>query len=77
MSGMKRVLSALIPTILISEIIAVTLMAATWVLLSALHASTGMLIGGEIVTVLGVAVLAVIIFRRAMRIDIEAVPADD
>jgi hypothetical protein len=47
------------------------------VLLSALHATTGMLIGGEIVTLLGVAVLAVIIFRRAMRIDIEAVPADD
>ena len=64
---MKRFLSAFIPTFLISEIAAITFMTATWAILSELHAGVNVIIGGEVVTAIGVAALAVAIYRRASR----------
>ncbi|HCX09709.1 MAG TPA: hypothetical protein DHU81_05000, partial [Hyphomonas sp.] len=58
-SQMKRFLNALIPTILISEIAAITFMTATWAILSELHAGLNVIIGGEVVTAIGVAALTV------------------
>lgn len=73
---MKRFLNAFIPTFLISEIAAVTFMTTTWAVLSELHAGLNVIIGGEVVTAVGVAALAVAIFRRAMRSEMETAPSD-
>lgn len=64
---MPRVLRALIPTFLMSEIAAITFFTATWAILSELHAGLSVIIGGEVVTGVGIAALAVAIFRRALR----------
>ena len=64
---MKRFLKAIIPTFLISEIAAITFMTATWAILSEMHAGLNVIIGGEVVTGVGIAALAVAIFRRALR----------
>lgn len=74
---MKRILSVLIPTILVSEIAAITLMTATWAILSELHAGLNAIIGGEVVTGIGVAALAVVIFRRGLRAEAVPVETDD
>ncbi len=74
---MKRILSVLIPTILVSEIAAITFMTATWAILSELHAGLNTIIGGEIVTGIGVAALAVAIFRRGMRAEAAPVEIED
>ena len=71
-SQMKRFLNALIPTILISEIAAITFMTATWAILSELHAGLNVIIGGEVVAALTVAV-----FRRASRPDVETASAEE
>ena len=74
---MQRLLNALIPTFLISEIAAITFMTATWAILSELHAGLNVIIGGEIVTAIGVAALTVAIFRRAFRPEPEPVSTED
>lgn len=71
---MKRILSVLIPTILVSEIAAITFMTATWAILSEMHAGLNAIIGGEVVTGIGVAALAVAIFRRGLQA--EAIPVE-
>ena len=76
-SQMKRFLNALIPTILISEIAAITFMTATWAILSELHAGLNVIIGGEVVTAIGVAALTVAVFRRASRPDGETASAEE
>lgn len=73
---MKRFLNAFIPTILISEIAAVTFMTATWAILSELHAGLNVIIGGEVVTGVGIAAIAVAVFRRAMRSEAQSVTVD-
>ncbi|MEP1978099.1 hypothetical protein [Hyphomonas sp.] len=74
---MQRLLNAIIPTFLISEIAAITLMTMTWAILSELHAGLNVIIGGEVVTAIGVAALSVAIFRRAFRSDAETAPTEE
>ena len=69
-SQMKRFLNALIPT-------AITFMTATWAILSELHAGLNVIIGGEVVTAIGVAALTVAVFRRASRPDVETASAEE
>ncbi|MFN7055099.1 hypothetical protein [Hyphomonas sp.] len=63
---MGRFFRALIATVLLVEIAAIFLGTSIWAFLSELHASLPVIIGAEVVAAVGVAVLAVIIFRRAM-----------
>ena len=76
---MGRILRALVATVLIIEIVAVFLGTSTWAILSELHASQQIVIGGEVVAGLVTLALAVIVFRRALdaerRID-ENIPSD-
>jgi hypothetical protein len=74
---MRRFLNAFIPTFLISEIAMITFMTATWAILSELHAGVNVIIGGEVVTAIGVAAASVAVFRRAFRPDVETSIADD
>ncbi|MBL4878408.1 MAG: hypothetical protein JKY78_05895 [Hyphomonas sp.] len=74
---MQRLLHAIIPTFLISEIAAITLMTLTWAILSKFHAGLNVIIGGEVVTAIGVAALSVVIFRRASRSDAETAPTEE
>ncbi len=73
---MKRFFNAFIPTVLISEIAAITFMTATWAILSEMHAGLNVIIGGEVVTGVGVAAIAVAVFRRAFRAEAQPVTAD-
>lgn len=76
---MGRVLRALIATLLLVEIAAIFLGTSTWAILSELHASQSIILGGEVVSALVIVVLAVVVYRRAIaaerRID-ENIPSD-
>ncbi len=76
---MGRILRALVATVLIIEIVAIFLGTSTWAILSELHASQQVIIGGEVIAALVTLALAVIVFRRALdaerRID-ENIPSD-
>lgn len=63
---MGRILRALIATFLLVEIAAIFFGTSTWAILSELHASTPIIIGGEALTGLGILVIAVVVFRRAL-----------
>ena len=52
-------------------------MTMTWAILSELHAGLNVIIGGEVVTAIGVAALSVAIFRRAFRSDAETAPTEE
>ncbi len=64
---MGRFLKALVPTILLTEIAALTFFTATWSILAEMHFGNSVIFGGEVVTALGVAAIAVAVFRRAYR----------
>ena len=58
---------ALIPAVLLTEIAAITFMTATWAILAEMHFGTSVILGGEAVTLIGIAAIAVAVFRRAFR----------
>ena len=62
---MNRVLKALVPTILLTEIAALTFMTATWAILAELHFPNSVIFGGEAATIIGIAIIGIAIFRRA------------
>ncbi|MEZ5946005.1 MAG: hypothetical protein R3C04_03995 [Hyphomonas sp.] len=64
---MNRVLKALVPTVLLTEIAGLTFFTATWSILAELHFPNSVILGGEVVTALGVLAIAVAIYRRAYR----------
>ncbi len=76
---MGRLFRALISTLLIIEIAAIFLGTSTWVILMELHASTQVIIGGEVIAGLLIIAVSVVVFRRALeaerRID-ENIPSD-
>ena len=63
---MGRILRALLATFLIVEIAAIFLGTSTWAILSELHASQPVILGGEGLAALVIVALAVVIFRRAV-----------
>ncbi len=63
---MGRTLRALIATLLMVEIAAIFFGTSTWAILSELHASQTVILGGEAVTAVVVVIIAVIVFRRAL-----------
>jgi hypothetical protein len=76
---MGRLLRALISTFLLIEIAAIFLGTSTWAILMELHASTQVIIGGEVIAGLLIIAVSVVVFRRALaaerRID-ENIPSD-
>ncbi len=66
---MGRIFRALIATVLLTEITAIFLMTGIWAFLSELHAGLSVIIGAEVIAALGVLVLAVILFRRALAVE--------
>ncbi|MEQ9506507.1 MAG: hypothetical protein RLO80_09590 [Hyphomonas sp.] len=76
---MGRILRAFIATLLIIEIAAIFLGTSTWAILSELHASMPVILGGEAIAGLAIIALAVVVFQRALaaerRID-EKLPSD-
>lgn len=63
---MGRTLRAVIATLLMVEIAAIFFGTSTWAILSELHASLPVILGGEVVAGLVVLFIAVIVFRRAL-----------
>ncbi|MBA3068578.1 MAG: hypothetical protein FP825_08865 [Hyphomonas sp.] len=63
---MGRTLRAVIATLLMVEIAAIFFGTSTWAILTELHASLPVILGGEAVAGLAVLVIAVIVFRRAL-----------
>lgn len=63
---MGRILRACIATLLIIEIAAIFLGTSTWAILSELHASQPVILGGEAVAGLAIMALSVVVFRRAL-----------
>jgi len=64
---MGPVLKAIIPAALLTEIAAIVFMTATWSILAEMHLPNSVILGGEVVTGVGVAAIAVAVFRRAIR----------
>ncbi|HPF23654.1 MAG: hypothetical protein R3C08_15350 [Hyphomonas sp.] len=64
---MGPVLKAMIPAALLTEIAAIVFMTATWSILAEMHFGKSVILGGEAVTAIGVAAIAVAVFRRAIR----------
>ena len=64
---MGPVLKAIIPAALLTEIAAIVFMTATWSILAEMHFPNSVILGGEVVTGIGVAAIAVAVFRRAIR----------
>lgn len=63
---MNRFFKALISTLLLTELALITSATAIWVVLSELHAGKYMIMGAEAIDVIAIAMLAVVIFRRAL-----------
>jgi hypothetical protein len=63
---MGRTLRALIATLLMVEIAAIFFGTSTWAILSELHASQPVILGGEGLTAAVVLVIGVVVFRRAL-----------
>ena len=70
---MGRFFRALIATLLLIEIAAIFVGTSVWVILGEFHAGLPFMIGAEAVVAAGVAVLAVIVFRRAMAAEVRIV----
>ena len=64
---MNRFLKALVPTLLLSQLALITSATAIWALLSEMHAGKYVILGAELVDVVGAMLLAVVIFRLAWR----------
>lgn len=64
---MNRVLKALVPTILLAELVVIVSATAVWALMSELHAGKYMIMGAEAVDMVGAAFLTAVIFRLAWR----------
>lgn len=64
---MGPILKAMIPAALLTEIAAIVFMTATWSILAEMHFGKSVILGGEAVTAIGVAAIAVAVFRRAIR----------
>lgn len=62
---MGRIIRALVATLLIIEIAAIFLGTSTWAILSELHASQQVILGGEALAGLAILALAVVVFQRA------------
>ena len=63
---MGCILRAFLATFLLVEIAAIFLGTSTWVILSELHASQPVILGGEGIAALVILALAVTVFRRAL-----------
>jgi len=63
---MGRFLKALVMTFLLMEITAIVSLTAIWIVLSRLHASPSVLIGGIATASVGLCLLAFFVFRRAL-----------
>ena len=64
---MNRFLKALVPTLLLSQLALITSATAIWALLSEMHAGKYVILGAELVDMVGAMLLAVVIFRLAWR----------
>ena len=64
---MGPVIKAIIPAALLTEIAAIVFMTATWSILAELHFPNSIILGGEAVTAIGIAAIAVAVFRRAIQ----------
>lgn len=64
---MGPTIKALIPAVLLTEIAAIVFFTATWSILAEMHFGKSVILGGEAVTAIGVAAIAVAVFRRAIR----------
>ena len=64
---MGTTLKALIPAVLLTEIAAIVFFTATWSILAEMHFGKSVILGGEGVTAIGIAAIAVAVFRRAVR----------
>ncbi|MEH6809255.1 MAG: hypothetical protein V7651_10400 [Hyphomonas oceanitis] len=64
---MNRFFKALVPTILLAELAVITSATAVWALMSELHAGKYLIMGAEVVDMVGAAFLAAVIFRLAWR----------
>ena len=63
---MGPTIKALIPAVLLTEIAAIVFFTATWAILAEMHFGKSVILGGEAVTAIGVAAIAVAVFRRAI-----------
>jgi len=63
---MGPTIKALIPAVLLTEIAAIVFFTATWSILAEMHFGKSIILGGEAVTAIGVAAIAVAVFRRAI-----------
>jgi len=64
---MGPTIKALVPAVLLAEIAAIVFFTATWSILAEMHFGKSVILGGEAVTAIGVAAIAVAVFRRAIR----------
>jgi hypothetical protein len=64
---MGPTIKALVPAVLLTEIAAIVFFTATWSILAEMHFGKSVILGGEAVTAIGVAAIAVAVFRRAIR----------
>lgn len=64
---MSPILKAIIPAALLTEIAAIVFLTATWAILAEMHFGTSVILGGEVVTAIGVIAIGVAVFRRAIR----------
>ena len=63
---MGPTIKALIPAVLLTEIAAIVFFPAAWAILAEMHFGKSVILGGEAVTAIGVAAIAVAVFRRAI-----------
>ena len=63
---MGRLVRAFIATFLLIEIAGLVIGTSVWAILAELRASNSIIIGAEALALIGVCVLAVLIFRRAL-----------
>ena len=64
---MGPTVKALIPAVLLTEIAAIVFFTATWSILAEMHFGKSVILGGEAITAIGIAAIAVAVFRRAIR----------
>ena len=64
---MGPLIKAIIPAALLTEIAAIVFLTATWSILAEMHFGKSVILGGEGITAIGVAAIAVSVFRRAIR----------
>lgn len=63
---MGRFVKALVMTFLLMEITAIVALAAVWTVLSELHAAQSVMVGGIAIDSVGLGLITIIVFRRAL-----------